>query len=203
MAQHPLQWASNHSTLEWTDGVRQDIAATTVGDPYVLPKGSSWRMNPLPHSDQNHSAQFTPPCGSASRTEQSCCSWAWPSVTGTPPCTKQSEREHCCFGRDPFDVLILDTLRIPRDLLPGDYVLGYVYFGLGSGHLPVHLPVHSALRLIVHPMGGPTLPEGRLYRMLIGALCPMLSPSNVFRHRWDCEISAQIWQQCSDVTISV
>ena len=142
MMAHPLQWATGYHTLEWKDGHRQRINATEVGDPYVLPKGSTWRMNPLPHSTQTHPAQFPPPCGNKTRTEESCCSWPWPSVDGS--CTKPSDRKHCCFGRDPFDVLILDLLHVPGDLPAGDYVLG---------------------------------------------------------HRWDCEVSAQVWQQCADITI--
>lgn len=50
-----------------------------------------------------------------------------------------------CSGANPNMVVILDTLRIPRGVPPGDYVLGM---------------------------------------------------------RWDCEVSAQVWAACADVTIA-
>jgi|EP01047_Picozoa_sp_COSAG01_P067162 hypothetical protein len=61
-------------------------------------------MNPLPYSNSRSPPEFAPPCNeTVDRTK---------SDTGR------------CSGRDPYDVLILDELKVPADISPGEYVLG-------------------------------------------------------------------------------
>ena len=82
-------------------------------------------MNPLPYSNAQSAPQFEPPCPETiDRTK---------SDTGK------------CSGRDPYNTLISDELIVPKDLPPGEYVLGI---------------------------------------------------------RWDCEKSAQVWQNCADIEVA-
>jgi len=77
----------------------------------TLPAGSTWAKNPLPRNDTaNTGRSFAPKCeevtncGSESRTSSRClCSGMW----------------------GPYDVEIVDQVRVPKNLPPGDYVLGW------------------------------------------------------------------------------
>jgi hypothetical protein len=84
-----------------------------------------------------------------------------------------------CSGA-PKNVEIVDVLKIPADLKPGKYVLGWRCV---------------AARLAPSPSPPPPLrsfpPVPSNY-----TLSPPLP------HRWDCEETDQIWSSCSDVLVT-
>ena len=110
MQKTPLPFASNVHRLEFNDGSNVTIPGRyiSVG---TKPAGSTWAMNPLP---------YTCP------TPGSSCSWQVQSFE--PPCPETEDRTKTdtgkCSGRDPFNTLIVDDLRVPADLEKGEYVLG-------------------------------------------------------------------------------
>jgi hypothetical protein len=123
----PMEFATDYTTLEWADGQQQRIPTTLVSEG-TLPVGGTWAKNPLPHADQQGPPEFAPPCGNVSDTRDSCCSYPWPlkgNHTADAPCAKLSDRQHCCFGRDPVGVLVLDKLVVPAHIEPGQWVLGF------------------------------------------------------------------------------
>ena len=74
----------------------------------TLPEGSTWAMNPFPYSNAESPPEFDPPCNeTVDRTK---------SDTGD------------CSGRDPFNTLLVDTLVVPSNVAPGDYVLSLRWF---------------------------------------------------------------------------
>ena len=102
-----ILWADTpNATLNTPPGSLY-INATLVSHG-TSPPGSTWAMNPLPYSN---SAQ------------------APTTATGTfePPCPETVDRTRSdtgrCSGRDPFNTLIVDALRVPAGLAPGAYVL--------------------------------------------------------------------------------
>ena len=129
------------STLKWDDGSTEEIAAMDVfdipGQPTVKPPGSMWRMNPLPvNPTEFHDPRydFAPPCKAG----------AQPPVRAPMAVGEYGHNPGPCAGNWPTTVTILDKVRVPADIEPGEYVLSW---------------------------------------------------------RWDCELTAQVWNACSDVTI--
>jgi hypothetical protein len=87
--------------VEWGNGTRVPIQGVYLAHG-TLPAGSTWAMMPLPYSDNRTAAQFDAPC-------------------------KESVSRHrndtgLCSGRFPWDVSIVDALRVPAALAPGEYV---------------------------------------------------------------------------------
>ena len=109
----PLPFASTTQVLVWSDSndpakeqERYVINGTYV-DRGTLPAGSTWARNPLPYSNAQSAPEFAPPCDeTVDRTA---------SDTGK------------CSGRDPYNTLIADELRVPVGLRPGNYVLSLRY----------------------------------------------------------------------------
>ena len=105
----PLAFASKHHTLTYSNSSQPLSQETwTVNGTYVsegtLPEGSMWAKNPLPYSNSGQEPTFAPPCKETIDRKF--------SDTGK------------CSGRDPFNTLITDELRVPETLKPGRYVLG-------------------------------------------------------------------------------
>ena len=96
----------------------------------VLTHGSMWAMNPLPRSPSD----FPPPCKAGSS----------PPVRAPMAVGQYGTNPGPCAGNWPTTVIVMDTVRVPADIEPGEYVLGW---------------------------------------------------------RWDCEMTAQVWGACSDITI--
>ena len=117
--------------LRWNDGSTEEIEGTYVTEG-TSPRGSMWAMNPLPVEP---TAEFPPPCKSGTQ----------PPVRAPKAVGKYSYNPGPCAGNWPTSVSILDTVRVPADLPPGEYVLGW---------------------------------------------------------RWDCELTAQVWSACADITIA-
>lgn len=164
----PLEFDRSKQTLVWNTKAVPGADATTppvpaggtlrypVPEPVfvdegIWPKGSTWARNPLPRRQDNtaglHDAAGCP--GPKAGSGPGCLSF-------TPPCPWDHGLLNCtgagCHGTgmgscsaDWVVGLISDMVLIPKDLKPGEYVLGW---------------------------------------------------------RWDCEETAQIWQNCADVTIT-
>jgi len=97
---------SGKTWLLWEDDSRLEINGTFLSEG-TQPANSTWAMNPLPYSDKYSAPQFAPPCNeTVSRL--------------------LNDTGHCS-GRFPYAVSIVDLLRIPLDLAPGKYVLGFRY----------------------------------------------------------------------------
>lgn len=91
--------------LEWSNGTRYPIESRYLTSPDNAPPMSTWAMQPLPYSDRHAGVQFEPPCPETVDRLQ--------NDTGL------------CSGRFPWDVAIVDTLVVPKGLVPGGYVLGF------------------------------------------------------------------------------
>jgi len=116
--------------LKWNDGSTEEIKGTYVSEG-TTPEGSMWAMNPLP---QSPTPDFPPPCKAGTS----------PPVRAPMAVGEYGTNPGPCAGNWPTTVTILDTVRVPADVPPGEYVLSW---------------------------------------------------------RWDCELTAQVWNACSDVTI--
>jgi len=144
----PLGFDRAKQTLVWINGTRLPIHGMFV-DQGVHPAGSTWARNPIPRINTDNRgldpaaaaacpgpdglsgpgcAQFQPPC---------------PMDHGPEPWSSDLSYQGACSG-DWTVGLIADTVLIPDELPPGDYVLGW---------------------------------------------------------RYDCEETAQVWQNCADVRI--
>ena len=124
----PLAFEGNQ-TLKWNDGRTEEIEPVYVTEG-VLPTGSMWALNPLPQS----AADFPPRCQAG----------AEPPVRAPMARGEYGYNPGPCAGNWPTTVIIMDHVRVPRGIEPGEYVLGW---------------------------------------------------------RWDCELTAQVWNACSDITI--
>jgi hypothetical protein len=142
---YPLPFADGSSTLRWggvgatntcEDGNYDDCVihfkATDVGGDAVKPRNSTWRRIPIPRAPwawDATGASFEPVC----KESEACSSYQGPSWNG-PGCG--SDKSSCSTGAFPcecsgwgigdlFRLEIVDRLRIPTDLPPGDWVLGW------------------------------------------------------------------------------
>ena len=118
-------------TLRWSDGSEEVINGTYVSEG-TTPPGSMWAMNPLPAQP---TADFPPPCKAGTS----------PPVRAPMAVGQYGTNPGPCAGNWPTTVTILDTVRVPRDTPPGEYVLSW---------------------------------------------------------RWDCELTAQVWNACADITVA-
>ena len=126
----PLSFATNTQVLRLADGTEQVINATIVSEG-TTPPGSQWVMNPVPEccpadgvcekngltcgSAQSH-ACYDHECGVVAGFGKSVPEFPWPvsdDVKTAPP-TNLSPK----FS-------IVDSLRLPDDLEPGAWVLGW------------------------------------------------------------------------------
>jgi len=95
--------------FHWGDGVKVFFNGTYVTEGTV-PQGSAWAMNPIPRNDTAQTGQsFAPRCEER------------------PECGSTSVQSDClCSGMwGPYNLQIVDTLALPHNIPPGDYVLGW------------------------------------------------------------------------------
>ena len=88
-----------------------------------------------------------------------------------------------CIGTDPHaDQSWCDTKDpLCKEQVGDEIGHGNLHFGLDSAHLAVFSDLCLAGRSASMYAERCALREHRLYYVLIGALCPMLCPNNVFR----------------------
>ena len=113
MQRTPLQFVGD-SSLRWGGpGGRQLFFNGTDITEGVTPPGSVWRMNPIPRNDPWGTGEgFAPVCD-------------WPHNSGTA--SDQSEPYPCQGGPETGlgNLEIVDRIKIPSNLPPGDYLLGW------------------------------------------------------------------------------
>jgi hypothetical protein len=119
MQNNPIPFAGKMA-LEWANGTRISIEGRYLVSG-TQPEGSMWAMMPLPfkpcfpdlnQSDPlNEGCSFQPPC----REKKYAANGGFGQFNGD------------CSGRFPVSVSIVDTLRVPKGLPPGEYVLGFRY----------------------------------------------------------------------------
>lgn len=124
----PLEFVGDTQWIQFDDGSntsqRVEIPATRVSSG-VLPKGSTWTKNPVPACNDiprlgghNHACagpMFQPPLPHLFGFGPGAC------ATGVP-------EERCTLeqvAQRSMDFGIVDKLRVPEHLEPGDYVLGF------------------------------------------------------------------------------
>lgn len=135
---HPLEFVRSKQALVFANGTRLPIPGTFV-DRGTLPAGSTWAMLPIPptwlgprclgqgcEAWEDHLVDG--PCVPCPGTANSDCSRCdnGPTPSFEPFC------ESCvgcyCDGCSPYEpVAVLDVVKIPDDLPPGEYVLGWRY----------------------------------------------------------------------------
>ena len=102
-----LRWGGNRSSQLEFDGTR-----TTVG---TAPPGSMWSRSPIPRFPQQWEAEgpaFEPVCEESA----ACRHLVWAQGFDNGDCR--------CSGA-PANLEIVDVVKIPPDLKPGRYVLGW------------------------------------------------------------------------------
>ena len=115
----PLAFEGNAS-LRWggEGGERVSFDPLSLGwetSAGTTPTGSAWRKNPIPrgpHAWSFYGASFEPVC-----EESEACKSALDKAPAPGVCR--------CSGEWNDQVEIMDTVRIPAGLAPGDYVLGW------------------------------------------------------------------------------
>lgn len=137
-------------------------------------------MNPLPYSNSQEAPQFAPPCNETVDRHK--------NDTGR------------CSGRDPFDVMIVDHLVIPKTLAPGRYVLGLRWDCEKSAQVSVNCGSSAEClgqrRGGSGGFGGSGGSDGRFPWQ------PTADPFPVMRCGLRSQPSVQIWSSCADIEIA-
>lgn len=135
----PLPFVRDKQQLMWNNGTRMSIVGVFV-DVGTTPAGSTWARNPIPRIDFDDHSSGQP----ASFQGRCKTSPHWASGTACrqfdPPCPQDEgwfpqpprkwgsggavDVEGVCSG-DWTGGVIVDVVRIPVDVAPGDYVLGW------------------------------------------------------------------------------
>jgi len=97
--------------LRWDDGTTEEIDGTYVAEG-TFPPRSMWAMNPLPDQPTD---EFPPPCKAGTT----------PPVRAPMAVGQYGFNPGPCAGNWPTTVNIMDTVRVPAHLPPGEYVLGW------------------------------------------------------------------------------
>jgi len=96
VGQQRFRWGGPNGEQMWFNG--------TYVSEGTIPKGSTWAKNPIPRN-----FAFEPICDEV------------------PHCGDEAIESRCrCSGMwGPYDLEIVDTVQLPKDLEPGDWVLGF------------------------------------------------------------------------------
>merc|ERR1712046_302330 len=130
----PLEFDQTKQYLQWNNGTKYPIKGTFVSEG-TTPAGSTWAMNPIPRIDfdSSSSGQYPGytgckmvngvPVGNACRQFDPPCPWddGW---YAQPPEKQSVDVEGACSG-DWTGGVIVDTVLIPSNIKPGQYVLGW------------------------------------------------------------------------------
>jgi len=112
----PLDFADEHSILEWVNGTQVPIPAKTTSTGTV-PMGSQWRRNPIPSTEFCGLAPCQCPPGFSGQwcpAFEPPCPGCWGAES--PGIEAGSRHAHQDFS-------ILDNVVVPKTLAPGEYVL--------------------------------------------------------------------------------
>ena len=170
----PLDFVGN-SSLRWGGAGGDQIwfRGGDVGGDLVTPKGSTWRQCPLPRGPWDwhlNGASFEPKCD-----KPPACVNAHTKNPGSGDLAATCR----CSGDGIGDLAtleIVDMVKIPAGLVPGEYVLGWrcasqSHRRARARHFSLSTALPSPLTQFVGLAG-------------------------------DCEESTQVWSSCSDVTIT-
>lgn len=102
---------SGMTRFKWENDTEAYFQGTFVSEG-TLPTGSTWAMNPMP---AGVGAGFFP----------APCSGDTPIPAPTSPNSHMGMDPNECSGNWPTTVIVIDTLKIPADITPGEYVLGW------------------------------------------------------------------------------
>lgn len=111
----PLPFASDMQVLLLSNGTALEIEGkfTSVG---TTPAGSTWAMNPVPACGDAIPGTYGQPCKFPQfQPPHGCDKTCW----GNSDETIRGHHRHAVLPT------IVDTLMVPADLVPGDYVLGW------------------------------------------------------------------------------
>ena len=120
------------STLRWNDGTELHFNGTYVATG-THPPGSMWARNPIPRIDDEargsgEPASDTgcrpPAVGRACRAFDPVCAEGMPPWHRIEPKARAGDVEGRCSG-DWTGGVIVDRVRVPAGLPPGEYVLGW------------------------------------------------------------------------------
>jgi hypothetical protein len=140
---HPLDFEQSKQALIFANGSRLPISGTFVTDG-TLPMGSTWALNPIPPRclggseattgggcSRNQSYPNCLPCPGTAGSDCTTCDNT-PDPSFDPHCEESSEPGLCSGnmgasmgGAATGPTSVVDTIRLPRDLMPGAYVLGW------------------------------------------------------------------------------
>lgn len=128
---HPLEFVREKQQIAFTNGTRVFIKGTFV-DKGTLPEGSTWAMNPIPPTwlgprcigpgcKPGEERLVDGPCEPCPGLPGSDCSRCDNNANPKfpPPCG-----EGKCQGNEG-DASVIDVVKVPADLAPGRYVLGW------------------------------------------------------------------------------
>jgi hypothetical protein len=187
---HPLEFDRTKQTLKWNNGTLEypmgDKAIWVDGD-IVKPKGSTWARDPLPriYDVQKKGLHDPDSCPGANVRN---ASGLFGCLAFPAPC--------------PWDTYVTDGLT-PCNQTADMHGPGQAH---GGGH--VHGHEHGDARGFVGRCDSNGMSQCS-DDWTIGVISDhVLIPSNlaageyVLGWRWDCEETAQIWQNCADVIIS-
>ena len=169
--------------LKWNDGTTEEIEGTYVTEG-THPAGSMWAMNPLPQAPTD---DFPPPCKAGTS----------PPVRAPMAVGKYGTNPGPCAGNWPTTVTILDTVRVPATLPPGEWTLSWRWECVPhDSNLRVLLPAYVRAASYITRSLARVPPPAYCYIGLDAGLTPTIPPDT-----HSCELTAQVWNACSDVTI--
>lgn len=127
---HPLDFVESKQQLQFPNGTRLPIKGTFVSVG-TQPAGSTWSMNPIPPRclgpGCSNRAPFCKPCPLPVKGRDCTTCDNTPEPCFPPPCNEGSQTS-ICSGNQPTkygSVSVVDEVKIPSDLAPGKYVLGW------------------------------------------------------------------------------
>lgn len=128
MQQMPLDFDVEVGThLMWNNGTRWPIRNVFVSTG-TWPKGSTWARNPIPRvADDNRGLHNPASCpGPRGNSGPGCIQFPapCPQDVGREPWSTDGSGQGACSG-DWTAGMIVDRVKIPENLPPGDYVLGW------------------------------------------------------------------------------
>lgn len=123
--EHVLEFDRTKQALVWNNGTRFPIEGTWV-DEGTVPAGSTWAMNPIPRTNDDNTGLHDPEScpGPDGRSGPGCTQFTPPCPQDTGPFdwATDGSGQGACSG-DWTMGLIADTVKIPDDLPPGQFVL--------------------------------------------------------------------------------
>ena len=124
----PLEFDRSKQYLVWNSGTRWRNTLAVFVDRGVVPPNSTWARNPIPRTNDDNEGLHDPAScpGPNGRSGPGCTQFPapCPQDTGIYDWSTDGSGQGACSG-DWTAGVIEDTVLVPADLAPGDYVLGW------------------------------------------------------------------------------